>query len=492
MDGTRRYWIGMGLAGALALGAVLTARPVLLLGAAMIGASLLARQYVFIRTMIRTVEHLAVEEAVDRETVVTDETTTVTLRAHDPLGSSLELTLESRPPIATRVDGERTIRLTDTSRKGHTAFEVTWPVAGSFRFDFPQLTVRDRHGLFRRRLPIEPRATPAITVKARQPQEIHIGAGGDQITAAYGEHEAAEMQSGIEPDVLREYTAEDAANRIDWKTTARLGEPFVREYEADTDRDTVLLVDTRACMRQGPAGETKLDYARHVALALADSAHELKDPLGLYVVDESGLVDGVRPTSQNRQYISIRERILDLEPDETGADEATDTASAHRTPAATYRSAMHLTDSSAFTSRLRPYLEDTTTHVQRIDQDPLFKTVRSHIRQLRGALWTVIITDDTHRGELREAVTLARRGNERVLVFLAPTVLFEEGGLSDVGTAYERYLEFERFRQQLARLDRVSAFEIGPGDRLSTILSSGARRQKSRQRTASSPSPPNA
>ncbi|MFC7008583.1 DUF58 domain-containing protein [Halalkalicoccus salilacus] len=492
MDGTRRYWIGMGLAGALALGAVLTARPVLLLGAAMIGASLLARQYVFIRTVVRMGEHLAVEEAVDRETIVTEETTTVTLRAHDPLGSSLELTLASRPPIATRVDGERTIRLTDASREAHTAFEVTWPVAGSFRFDPPQLTVRDRHGLFRRRLPIEPRATPAITVKARQPQEIHIGAGGDQITAAYGEHEAAEMQSGIEPDVLREYTAEDAANRIDWKTTARLGEPFVREYEADTDRDTVLLIDTRACMQQGPPGETKLDYTRHVALALADSAHELKDPLGLYVVDESGLVDGVRPTSQNRQYISIRERILDLEPDDADADDVTDTASAHRTPAATHRSAMYLTDSSAFTTRLRPYLEDTTTHVQRIDRDPLFNTVRSHIRQLRGALWTVIITDDTHRGELREAVTLARRGNERVLVFLAPTVLFEEGGLSDVGTAYERYLEFERFRRQLARLDRVSAFEIGPGDRLSTILSSGARRQKSRQRTPSSPSPPNA
>lgn len=73
-----------------------------------------------------------------------------------------------------------------------------------------------------------------------------------------------------------------------------------------------------------------------------------------------------------------------------------------------------------------------------------------------------------------------------MLVFLAPTVLFEEGGLSDVGNAYERYRDFERFRRQLARLDRVSAFEMGPGDRLTTILSSGAQTQRRRQRTASS------
>lgn len=483
MDGTRQYWIGMGLAGILAVSAVLAGRPLLLLGAAMIGASLLARQYVFVRTLVRTADHLIIEQAAGRETIVPEETTTVTLRVSDPLKSSLELVVESHPPTPTRVSGDRTVRLTAENREAQTSFEVTWPVAGSFQFDRPRLTATDRYGLFRRRIPVESKVSPSLTVKARQPQEIHIGSGGERMATAYGEHEAAEMQSGIEPDVLREYIAGDAASRIDWKTTARLGEPFVREYETDTDRETVLLIDIRNCMAQGPPGETKLDYARHIALALADSAHEVKDPLGLYVVNGTGLIEQVRPSSQRRQYSSIREKILALEPDES-ADESD---SQRRTPTATRRVATYLTDSSAFTSRLRPYFEDTTTHIQRIDRDPLFKTVRSHIRPIRSSLWTVIITDDSHRSELQEAVMLAQRGNERVLVFLAPTVLFEEGGLSDVSTAYEKYLEFERFRQQLARLDRVAAFEIGPGDRLSTILSSGARMQRQRQRPTSSP-----
>jgi hypothetical protein len=91
----------------------------------------------------------------------------------------------------------------------------------------------------------------------------------------------------------------------------------------------------------------------------------------------------------------------------------------------------------------------------------------------------VIFTDDTHRAEVRETVRLAQRGDNRVLVFLTPTVLFEPGGLADLEGAYDRYRSFESFRRDLARLRRVSAFEVGPGDRLDAVLSSGSRQQRS-------------
>ncbi|WP_336362013.1 DUF58 domain-containing protein [Halalkalicoccus salilacus] len=486
MDGMRRYWIGMGLAGVLAAGAVLTARPVLLVGAAMIGASLLAYQYVFVRTLARTVDHLDVEEATSHESVVADETTVNTLHVRDRAGSPLELTVEAQPPIAARTSGDQSVRLGAGKREARTSFEVTWPVAGSFRFDAPHLHVADQYGLFRTRLPIEPRVSPSITVEPGQPQEMHVGSGGERLLAAYGEHEMDITGSGIEPDVLREYTTADAANRIDWKTTARLSEPFVREYESETDHETALLIDTRDSMSQGPSsGETKLDYARQIALALTENAREFNDPLGLYIVTDDGLADRVRPASHRQQYVSIRERIQELEPTENAAD----SSQPHQTSTTMRQASTHLTDDSAFASRLQPYLEETASHVQRIDRDPLFGTVRSYIRLLHGSIWTVIITDDTHRAELREAVMLARRGNDQVLVFLAPTVLFEEGGLADVGNAYERYLDFERFRKQLATIHRVSAFEMGPGDRLDTVLSSGAHEHR-RTRTAT-PSSPN-
>jgi hypothetical protein len=52
--------------------------------------------------------------------------------------------------------------------------------------------------------------------------------------------------------------------------------------------------------------------------------------------------------------------------------------------------------------------------------------------------------------------------------------LFEAGELADLETAYGRYREFEAFRTELERLGPVVAYEVGPGDRLSTLLSSGA------------------
>jgi hypothetical protein len=55
-------------------------------------------------------------------------------------------------------------------------------------------------------------------------------------------------------------------------------------------------------------------------------------------------------------------------------------------------------------------------------------------------------------------------------------VLYEAGGLGDLEAAYRRYLDFEEFRRSLARLDRVQAYEVGPGDRLGALLAS--RRQR--------------
>lgn len=484
MHGTRRYWSGMGLAAALSAGAVLTTRPLLLVGAAMIGASLLAAQFVFVHALARTVEYLTVDAVADEESILTDETTTVTLRVNDLIGAPLWLTIEAQPPVATRVEGERTVALTaeQQRRAAQTSFEVTWPVTGTFGFEPPRVTVGDRYGLFREDVPVEPRTSPTITVEARRPREIQIGSSG-RIGPTYGEHEADSIGSGLEPDVLRKYTTEDAASRIDWKTTARMTEPYVREYETDTDRETVLLMDTRACMAEGPPGETKLDYARQVGLALADSAHEYNDPLGLYVVNDEGLTTRMQPTAQRRQYVRVRERIRTLESDAKPDGESTP----GRTPAATRRVMAHLSDQSAFAQHLRPYLDDPGTHLQQIDRDPLFRTVQAHIRPLQGSLWTAIITDDTHRAELREAITLARRGNAHVLVFLAPSVLFESGGLSDVGTAYEEYLDFEQFRRQLARMNRVTVFEMGPGDRIDTVLTSGARMYREQTQSTSSP-----
>jgi len=84
---------------------------------------------------------------------------------------------------------------------------------------------------------------------------------------------------------------------------------------------------------------------------------------------------------------------------------------------------------------------------------------------------TVIITSDYNRSQLRETVRTAVRGNNAVLVFLTPEVLFEPSGLSDIDQLYDRYETFEEFRTQLERIGPVVAYELAPGGRLAAVLS---------------------
>jgi hypothetical protein len=118
--------------------------------------------------------------------------------------------------------------------------------------------------------------------------------------------------------------------------------------------------------------------------------------------------------------------------------------------------------------------------VERVADDPLFATVETFVGRLQGTVWTVILTDDRHRAELREAVKVARRGDDRVLVFLAPSVLFDADGLADLDRAYERYRGFEEFRRDLDGFERVTAFEVAPGDRLQAVLSARTRQRAAR------------
>jgi uncharacterized protein (DUF58 family) len=64
--------------------------------------------------------------------------------------------------------------------------------------------------------------------------------------------------AGIDFTDLRAYTPEDDARHIDWNVTARLAEPYLRQYTEDRELTAWLVVDRSASMRFGrsrsPAG----------------------------------------------------------------------------------------------------------------------------------------------------------------------------------------------------------------------------------------------
>ena len=330
------------------------------------------------------------------------------------------------------------------------------------------------------------------------PRNVHVGAGGDSVAAAYGEHDAGRIGSGLELVEIRQYVAGDEAKRIDWKATARLNEPHIREFEAEADRTTVLLPDHRAATGRGRDGQRALDYFREVAIAYLESARELDDPLGCYAVGDEGVTVAEPPSADLETYATIREALTNLTPtaphgsadgskaSRSGTLRPPEYGRGARTPASARRDTTALADDeSPFATTLRPFLEAADPYVDRVEADPLFATPRSRLTRLRGSTWTIILTDDSDRAELRETVKMARRGDDHVVVFLAPRVLFDPDAMTDLDAAYDRYLDFEAFRRDLAALDRVEAFEVAPGDRIGALLAQ-RRRQREGPREAGS------
>jgi hypothetical protein len=93
----------------------------------------------------------------------------------------------------------------------------------------------------------------------------------------------------------------------------------------------------------------------------------------------------------------------------------------------------------------------------------------------QGSVRTIMFTDDTDREEIIDAVRIAQRRAGRTVVFLTPTVLYSSTPLSDIEDAYQEYVAFESFRQDLTALPRVTAYEVGPADRMQEIMSATPR-----------------
>jgi uncharacterized protein (DUF58 family) len=88
---------------------------------------------------------------------------------------------------------------------------------------------------------------------------------------------------GLEFSGYRSYQPGDDLRWLDWKRVARSDRYYIRESEVETSISVRLLVDASKSMDHRDGVFTKLDYARHLAAALAWLAHRQGDAVGLYV-----------------------------------------------------------------------------------------------------------------------------------------------------------------------------------------------------------------
>jgi uncharacterized protein (DUF58 family) len=147
-----------------------------------------------------------------------------------------------------------------------------------------------------------------------------------------GAYRTAWHGHGLDFTDLREYTPEDDVRHIDWNVTARLDEPFVRQYTEDREMTAWLVVDRSASMRFGRSAG-KESVATELAVTLGRLVSQGGNRVGAILFDNHS--HQIVPPRTGRDQILRIARELTRTPSGGAAGSTTDLAAMFRLAAAT-------------------------------------------------------------------------------------------------------------------------------------------------------------
>ncbi len=102
-----------------------------------------------------------------------------------------------------------------------------------------------------------------------------------------GLHRSPHLGASTDFAEHRAYMPGDDIRRIDWRLFARSDRHYVKEFEADTNTNVLLLLDVSASMhyKSGQSPISKLRYGVYLAAALAYFSSLQRDRIGLALLD---------------------------------------------------------------------------------------------------------------------------------------------------------------------------------------------------------------
>ena len=106
----------------------------------------------------------------------------------------------------------------------------------------------------------------------------------------------------------RQYSPGDPIRSIDWRVFGRTEKYFTKLYEAETNYDCHILVDSSASMSYGSGKVSKLEYAKFLAASIAYLVLKQRDSVGLSVFDSE--VRAYMPPRSSMSVILEIDRML--------------------------------------------------------------------------------------------------------------------------------------------------------------------------------------
>jgi len=147
-----------------------------------------------------------------------------------------------------------------------------------------------------------------LELKCRRPVE-HLLAG---------EYRSVFRGRGIEFEDVRPYQPGDDVRTMDWKVTARTGEPHIKRYIEEREQFFYLLIDVSASMRHGTHGR-KAKTVSEICALLTMAAIKNQDRVGLVLFSDE--IEQMIPAAKGRSHaMRIMDELINFQPKSQGTD----------------------------------------------------------------------------------------------------------------------------------------------------------------------------
>ena len=129
-----------------------------------------------------------------------------------------------------------------------------------------------------------------------------------------GEYVSAFKGRGMEFSEVREYQLGDDVRLIDWNVTARMNQPFIKEFIEERELTLMLLVDVSSSGSFGSDQKFKNEIAAEVASIIAFAAIKNNDKIGLIIFSDK--IEHHIPPKKGKAHIwNIIRTILSFKPE---------------------------------------------------------------------------------------------------------------------------------------------------------------------------------
>jgi len=150
-------------------------------------------------------------------------------------------------------------------------------------------------------------------------KRIHIRSRRMADTMMAGHYRSVFKGAGMEFEEVREYSPGDEIRSIDWKVSARMGRPFIKQFREEREMVVMLLIDMSRSGFFGTGDNLKVDKAAEVASVLAFNAIKNGDKVGaIFFTDK--VEQYIPPKNGSAHIWRVIREIFTFKPESRGTD----------------------------------------------------------------------------------------------------------------------------------------------------------------------------